>query len=267
VDYTASKVLRQRTVLDQIPSDPPANLVLTLADENVGLLPQLTTYSACRLTHEIADRGWHGFATRFWILGDLDPVAACIARAAWDRDVVAADSTRRQTRRVCGARAAAPLARALEIVEEVTRRLDEHGMGVGFPVPGMLMGHWDGTPLAPAFRQDRDDYERALRLAQAARRVSRAGGERYVDYYVGRLGFAVEYLRAVDSLHDASLAHGEGDRAGAVRLAREALGRLRRSIEQWADAARDGPDLGAIATLNALAYWPLREHLALLGGS
>jgi len=41
IDYTASRQLRQRDVLQQVPpKETPASLIFTLADDNVGVLPQ-----------------------------------------------------------------------------------------------------------------------------------------------------------------------------------------------------------------------------------
>ena len=46
IAYTASRVLNQREMIQAVPHDhAPATLIFTLADDNVGVLPQLATGS------------------------------------------------------------------------------------------------------------------------------------------------------------------------------------------------------------------------------
>ena len=74
VDYTASRVLKQRDLLKQVPPRRvPTTLIFTLADDNVGVLPQLATGSLHTLMGDLRDNGWSGFYTRYWTVGDLDP--------------------------------------------------------------------------------------------------------------------------------------------------------------------------------------------------
>ena len=66
VDYTASRIVKRREVLENIPSQEHAcSLIYTLHDDNVGLLPQLATGSLHELTKELIRHGWAGFSTRY----------------------------------------------------------------------------------------------------------------------------------------------------------------------------------------------------------
>lgn len=65
VDYTPARILKRRDVLGQIPArELPASLIYTLHDDNVGLLPQLSTGSLHEITQDIRRHGWSGFSTR-----------------------------------------------------------------------------------------------------------------------------------------------------------------------------------------------------------
>ena len=64
----------------------PSLLIYTLEDDNVGLLPQLTTGSLCQLTRELIRHGWAGFSTHYWMIDGQDPYVAYLSRAAWHGD-------------------------------------------------------------------------------------------------------------------------------------------------------------------------------------
>ena len=62
IDYTASRVVRQRDLLKQIPPKTlPASLIFTLADDNVGVLPQLATGSLHTLMGELRTMAGQAF--------------------------------------------------------------------------------------------------------------------------------------------------------------------------------------------------------------
>jgi hypothetical protein len=87
VDYTASRIVKRREALENVPSrDIPCSLIYTLHDDNVGVLPQLTTGSLHELTQDLRRHGWAGFSTRYWIIADHDPCVVYLGRAAWDAD-------------------------------------------------------------------------------------------------------------------------------------------------------------------------------------
>ena len=92
IDYTPSRILKRRKCLRQhFRRGIPSVLIYTLHDDNVGVLPQLSTHSLAELTKEIQRSGWAGFSTRYWLIGDHDPCVTFIARAAWDADATPAN--------------------------------------------------------------------------------------------------------------------------------------------------------------------------------
>ena len=269
VDYTPSRIVRRKEVLENVPSgrELPASLIFTLEDDNIGPMPQLTTGSLHQLTQKLVRHGWAGFSTRYWIIGGQDPCVAYLSRAAWDRNVTPEEIYRDQVRAVCGEACVDDMLDVFREVEAVTVSLEWHNLTFAFPVPNTLLKfHWSSRPMSPELVENRRGYGRALVAAKRARAKTTEAGRDYVDYWVGRLEFAVEYLNAVEAVRLAAKADRDKDRAESVRQAELALSAARRSIEAYARVARDQSDRGAIAQLNEFVYRPLQRKLAALRG-
>ena len=272
VDYTASRQLRQVELIRQEPPrDLPANLIFTLADDNVGVLPQLATGSLHRVMQELRAHGWSGFYTRYWTVGDLDPTVYYLARASWTDLGANAPLTpdpesacRELVAGACGPDSVTPAVQAFQIIEEITKGLDEHGLGFGFPVSGMMTKHYDAGGLSDAIKADREQYAEALSLMTAARDACAANGRRFADYHVGRLTFATKYLDAAQHFGETAAAEKAGDIQLATDHIAQACEEIRAAIQAWADVARDHGDLGAVALLNEYAYRPIRDKRAQL---
>ena len=76
VDYTARRIAENRTLLAQVPAKSVrSSLILTLADDNVGVLPQMATTNSL-ISPRPADpvrRLAVSPPVSYWIVGDLDP--------------------------------------------------------------------------------------------------------------------------------------------------------------------------------------------------
>jgi hypothetical protein len=267
VDYTPARVVKRRDVLKNIPSgDIPASLIFTLEDDNIGLMPQLTTGSLAELTKDMVAYGWAGFSTRCWLTGDKDPCLAYLSRASWDRDATREAVYRDQVRAVCGADCVDDMLEVFREVEAVTVSLEWNNLCFLFPVPGIVMSQWQAAPMSPELVENRQGYMRALEAAKRARAKTAAAGCPYVDYWIGRLEFAVEYLNAVDAMRRAATAEDQKDRPEAIRETDLALAAVKRALEAHARIARDQSDRGAVAQLNEYVYRPLKAKLAALQG-
>jgi hypothetical protein len=263
IDYTPSRVVRRREALRQKRGGRiPRTLIYTLEDDNVGVMPQLTTGSLHELTKDLRRYGWAGFSTRYWEVTDHDPCVAYIARAAWDADLTPQEAYRDQVRAVCGNACVDDMLTVFREVEAVTVGLEWHGLGFSFPVPGMMMNNWNPSPMPPDLVQDRQGYQRALDAARRAQGKAKREGKYYVDYWVGRLEFAVGYLDTVESVHNAAMAESQGKADQAARYANQAVDRARRALESYARVARDQSDRGAIAVMNEFVYRPLKAKAA-----
>lgn len=260
LDYTASRQLARRDLLEHIPPPHvPASLIFTLADDNVGILPQLANKSLHALMGLLRQHNWSGFHTRFWTIGDLDPTIHLLARGSWDATLTPREAYIDQVRQVCGEASVEPALAAFGIIEEVTIGLDQHGMGFGFLVPAMMTHHYEAGYLSEDIQQDRILYMQAFELMEKAYIASTPEGHFYIRYVLNRLKFAVRYLDAAEYFS----ATGSAVRAGllfdASRYAEQAYQAIQEALQAYADVARDNGDLGAIAAMNQYCYRPIRD--------
>ena len=261
IDYTASRALKQRDLLKQVPpAHVPATLIFTLADDNVGVLPQLATGSLHALMGDLRENGWSGFYTRYWTVGDLDPTVHYLARASWQASLTPREAYADQVRYVCGADAVEPAVAAFELIEQITVGLDQHGLGFGFPVPGMMKKHYQSGGLSGDLKNDHQQYRRARELMEEASRLSRPEGRAYAEYFVERLRFADRYLDAAEALGATSVAEKAGDTAEARRQIGLAYLAIREALEAYAGVAKDHGDLGAVALMNEYCYRLIRDR-------
>ena len=273
VDYTPSRVLKRREVLAAIGSQNiPAVMIYTLHDDNVGVLPQLATGSLAQLTGELCRHGWAGFSTRYWLTADHDPCLNYLARAAWDRQTTRESVYADLIAHVCGKQSVADLTRTFDELEKVTVLLEGEGLGLTFPVPGMIERHFVATALPRAFAEVREGYRRARASAVRAAANSRSAGKAYAEYWVGRLEFGIAYFDCVEAVRRATAMRDEADRlrkAGRPEDAKQkmaeagaelkrALELSRAMLESYAHVAQDQSDRGAVATMAEYVYRPLK---------
>src|SRR5260370_31081325 len=84
IDYTLPLTARRidsLTGLDKLET----LLTVTLHDDNIALLLQIPGRAAEEVMKALTKYGISGYVIRFWMLGDLDPVANYIAHASCDR--------------------------------------------------------------------------------------------------------------------------------------------------------------------------------------
>jgi hypothetical protein len=217
--------------------------------------------------------GLGGFCTRQWMISDHDPCVAYLSKAAWDSGATPKAVYEDQIRTVCGQAAVEPMLEAFREMEAVTSALEDHGMGLTFPWSGMMMQHWTPDPLTKAHPEDRAGYRRALAAVRKVPVPSRPEGKAYVQYWIGRLEFAVKYLDAVWAVKKAATAEKAANDAKAKGDSQSALANLRQAmrqaqvaqatvvqaIEAFAGVAKNRADLGAIATMGEYVYRPLKR--------
>lgn len=262
VDYTPARIVKRRQVLRNLQGrEIPAILVYTLHDDNIGLLPQLTTGSLAELNTDLTRYGWAGFVMRYWLTGDHDPTVGYLARAAWDASVKPDVVNRDNMRAVCGEACAGEMLAAFHEVENVTVDLEWHGLGFSFPVPGMMMKYWKSGPAPAEISRYRSGYRRALEHARRAAVNTTPAGQNYVNYWIGRLQFGVGYLDAVEAVSRGANAEAAGNRNQAVQQAEMAEKSARAAVEAYARVAQNQSDRGAIAILNEYVNRPLRTKV------
>lgn len=287
VDYTASRIVARKDALRTLPGrDVPASLIFTLHDDNVGLLPQLATGSFATLLDVMIPSGWAGFSTRYWLIGDHDLSVGYVARRAWEPSLRPEEYYKRQIAAVCGEAAVPAMLDAMKTLEAVTIALDGPGLGLTFPVPGMIMKFWSTGSLPDylvhAGKQyvhamecvRRADRARRATLGQPGSRARSAAADEYLAYWMGRFVFGAGYIDTIEATHRAATAEAEANdirKAGktdackakiaeAAKLAEQAEQTARKTIDAYAAIVRDQSDRGAIATMAEYVWRPLRDR-------
>lgn len=274
IDYNPTRVLRRRDVLAALPtSQISTTLVLSLHDDSVGLIPLLTTNSLHELVTDMRKHGLSGVCTRQWMISDHDPSMAYLSKASWDATATPRSVYVDQISAVCGKEAVEPMLEAFRELEAVTVSLEDHGMGISFPWPGMMTQYWTPAPLQKVRPEDKAGYQRALAAVRKAPLPSRPEGKAYLQYWIGRLEFGVGYLDVIETVKKAAIAEkaaadakAKGDLHGfqtklreAGRQANVAQTTIVQAIEAFAGVAKNRADLGAIATMGEFVYRPLKR--------
>lgn len=263
IDYTARRVVESRALLETVPARKvPSSLILTLADDNVGVLPQLCTEPLSALVTQLRASGWQGFSTRYWIIGDLDLSANFLSRAAFSPALTPEQVCEDLIRPVCGEGIFERMWLGFQMIEKATHLIDAHDIGFSFPVPGMILKHYQSdAPVPEWWGEVRELYLNAMNEMYRANTRAREGGRAYSLYFARRYEYAYEYMNCIESVRKAGLAR----RAGKTDEQREnleaAIESMHNALGALAAVARSNSDRGVIAVLNAYGYRALKEEL------
>lgn len=262
VDYTARRTVAHPELIAAVPARRVrSSLIMTLADDNVGVLPQLSTRQLHTLVGQIRENGWDGFSTRYWIAGDLDPAVYYLARASFDDQVTPESATADLVTAMCGEGVAERLLLGFDKIEEATLLTDENNLGFAFPVPGVVMKHYvPGEPPA-WWKQASDLYGAAMDEMYRAHDRSHLNGRPFLRHMAKRCEFALEYLACVDSLRRAGQAKADGDTQGQTEKLEAAVESMYNALSALAEVAADNSDRGVIAVLGEYGYRPLVREL------
>lgn len=265
IDYTPERILRRPGALRHVPVRVPTTLYYTFQDDNIGLLPQLTTGSLSQLAAEQQRNGWAGFVSRHFLTREAEPSALWAARMSWEPNWSPRQAFDDYARSLCGTECAPNLEAAFQELEQATSVLEWHGLGFCFPIPGMMTKQWTREPFPVELNEASGSWQRALVHLERARAASTARGRKTIDWWTARVRFGIDYLEATREARLGGAAEAAGDSEGARKHARASYALSRRAIEAWAAVAGDRSDLGAIALLNEYVERPLRKKLHDLG--
>jgi len=263
VDYTARRVLQNKQLLESVPTKSiPSHLILTLADDNVGLLPQTVHSSLEGLMSELNHGSWSGFSTRYWCVGDLDLSSYFLSRASCDPQTTAKQALRDMVKSTCGEDLVAPIEKGLNLIEQATTTIDENDIGFSFPVPGVVMRHYgvDGEP-PEWWGQARDHYLNAMNEFYRANTRARAGGRSFTLYLARRAEFGFEYMNCVEAVRKAGMASRRKDVEEQKKQLQAAVDSMYSGLNALAAVTRSNSDRGIIAVLNEYGYRPLVKEL------
>lgn len=267
IDYTARRVAAHRELIAQVPArSVPSSLILTLADDNVGVLPQLSTSHLHTLVGEIRQHGWEGFSTRYWIIGDLDPAVYYLSRASFDAKLTPRAAYEELLAPLGGRDVADRLIRAYGMIERATELTDQHDIGFAFPVPGMVMKHYQSKEPPPAWwKEAKDLYAGAMEEMYRANQRAKEAGLTFTRYNAKRLEFAFHYLSSIEAVRLAGIAKSKGQSDAVIEQLEKAVESMYNALDALREVARDSCDLGVIAVLNEYGYRPLKRELEGLG--
>ena len=270
MDYLTSLAAERTEMLAFAARSPMKVAVLaTLADDNIGILPQLPTQPLHRIFQAMERYNVVGYFGRQFLVTKLEAGTAYMAQASWSSRITPESVYRDQVRQVCGEAAVSDMLEVYRILEEATLTGDRVAMGFLFPVTTMMRKHWHSdTGPNPGWDELRAHYLKAVPLVESALRKSRPAGRSYVEQLLGQLNFGTDYIAAVQEVRRARLSYNRSRQAiddkdapafeknitETNRRLQSALTLLGSAIEHWAGVVRDPSDLGALGALNYFCY-------------
>ena len=252
------------------PGQLSMSLVISLEDDNIGLVPQLTGPAVHKLVQALRSSGADGFYTRQWLHSNLLPTLHYLTHASWERGWTPAKAYKHFFEDLCGPRAMAPIATAFRALENLTESLHAVAFHLSFPLPAfmaVLWENWPATHTPERLSEIARIFERITNGLEQAVKVSKPAGKAYLQSLERHCRHAVFFVNA---LTDLSAAHEAKSRADAAQKARDfdeldqwsataaahleqCACNMRNACEAFAEGVCDRCGLGALATLNN--YW------------
>jgi len=202
---------------------------LTMDDDNIGIVPQMTTSALQQVLALLRETKWQGVVTRERFPGDHDTERAYLARACWDSNADPQKIALEQLQGACGQRCGEDLLTTMQSIDDATHiweRDDEH---FAFPVPALMTKYWKAGPLPGYLEVNRKNYERGWRAAQHAVSVATPQGKSYAEFWSKRMEFSVKYIAAVQFERRAATAEAAHPPADPPHRNRRSRGILRRT--------------------------------------
>lgn len=264
VDYTARRSVANRDLLQAIPNKKvPSSVILTLADDNVGVLPQSSVHALHELIGGLRTQGFEGFSTRYWMPGDLELSAYYLSRAAFDEKMTPSQALSDLVTPICGEGVVGPVQLMVDNIEKATAIIEANDLGFTFPIPGVVLKHYQGEGDAPKWWDEAATlYLNAMNEAYRANQRSALPGRAYTLYMARRLDFAFNYMTSIQALKKAAIAKQKGDAEGFETNMQGAVDAMLDALNAQAAVARSNSDRGVIAVMNEYGYRPLTKLLA-----
>ena len=147
MDYLTSLAAERTEMLAFAEHSPmKVGVLATLADDNIGILPQLPTQPLHRIFQAMERYNVFGYFGRQFLVTKLEAGTAYMAQASWSSGVTPESVYRDQVRQVCGEGAVSDMLDAYRILEESHPHRRPGGHGI--PLPGH---HHDAQALAFRF--------------------------------------------------------------------------------------------------------------------
>jgi hypothetical protein len=262
-DNFLTHLLERSDILKKLSDGPIQPIInLTVDDDNIGIVPQLTTSSLHKVLKILRETGWEGIVARERFPGDHDTEMAYLARAAWDPNADPDKIATEQLAAACGQRCGEELLTTMHSVDAATVVWERDDEFIAVPVPKMLMRQWQAGPVPDYLEENRKNYEQGWKAAQRAVKAATPEGKKYAEYWAKRMEFATKWVMVVESVRRAATAEEKHQTKLAVDETANALALLREAIEAYAAVARNQTDRGAIALAVEYGHRPLEKKLA-----
>ena len=262
-DNFLTHLLERTEILKSLSGGPIQPIInLTVDDDNIGIVPQITTSSLQNVLKILRQTNWKGFVARERFPGDHDTELAYLARAAWDADADPDKIASEQLRAACGSVCGDDLLITMHSVDAATVVWERDEQHFTSPVPTLLTIHWKAGPLPGYLEENRKNYQRGWDAALHAVTQATPEGRAYAQYWAKRMEFTVRFIEAVEHVRKAANAEAAHQVAEEQSEVEKALELVRQSIEAYAVAARNQTDRGSIAIAAEYAYRTLQNKLA-----
>jgi hypothetical protein len=211
----------------------------------------MATYAIDRLLTHAVEHDWAGYYTRFWPIGDLDPVSAYLSRASWRAETTPESAYAQHAGALYGSAAIGPFGQAMRLLEDATVILDMNHLGFMFPVQDCMtsrMGADKGQVMTEDLWHVLSLYEEVKAiLSKTLPSIQSEAARAHMRYWIGRLDFGVQILFGMACIGDGNVALKDGDETLARAKYDEALVNFRQALEALAHNVRDDSDRGTLA--------------------
>jgi hypothetical protein len=238
-----------------------ADEILTLADDRVGVLPQLTTHRLHTLLGALRKHGREGYTADGQMPGDLNPAVYYLSRAGFDAKLTPERAYEELITPILGPGVSPRVIKGWKLIEEAAEIIDKNDPDFAHPVPGVVMKHYKAGAPPAWWKEARDRYAGAMNEMYRGIQRARGGARPVLLYHAKRLEFAFHYLNAIEAVRLAGQAKAAGDREKQRQQLEAATEAMYNALSAQADVARDQSDRGVIAVLNAYGYRPLQAEL------
>jgi hypothetical protein len=263
-DNFLDHLLQRPEILKSVSGGPIKPIInLTIDDDNIGIIPQMTTSAMQKVLALLRETKWEGFVARERFPGDHDTEVAYLARAGWDANADPEKISLEQLQAACGQSCGKELLTTIHSIDDATHIWESDDEHFSFPVPVLVMKYWKAGPLPEYLEKNRNNYQRGWEAAQRAVAAATTPEARtYAQFWVKRMEFSVLYISAIQHVLLAATAEAALQREQAVDETSKAIATLRESLEAYAEVARNQSDRGSIAVAVEYGYRPLEKKLA-----
>jgi hypothetical protein len=221
--YTNTRAIYATKLVENLDTQRlPTTFVMTLQDDNVGPLPQIDTENCHHMLEFMTNHGWQGYHTRYWPIDDLDPVAAYLSKASWERSFTPESVYQDHALHLYGETCVRPFTLIMNQLQQMTFLLHTEYLSLFFPVPTIMARHLDITdPMEVGLYHVCGLLQRCKDLFKEMTALPK--GSDAIDFWLARIDFSLALfeeslaLRAAARLYKSFFEHNELDEKSKCR--------------------------------------------------